>query len=41
MLHNNDKVEWDDFKRKPIDIAQLTLSNNLSTLYRKGLIQKV
>ncbi|MFX1387874.1 MAG: tetratricopeptide repeat protein, partial [Promethearchaeota archaeon] len=41
MLKNNDKVEWSDFKDKPIKIAQSTLSNYMSRLLRQGFIDKI
>ncbi|MFX1523018.1 MAG: tetratricopeptide repeat protein [Promethearchaeota archaeon] len=41
MLNNNDKVEWADFKRKPIDIAQSTLSNYMTKLLSRGYVEKI
>ena len=41
MLSNNDKVEWADFKRKPIDIAQSTLSNYMTKLLSKEFVEKI
>jgi tetratricopeptide (TPR) repeat protein/DNA-binding HxlR family transcriptional regulator len=41
MLKNNEKVEWSDFKERPIEIAQSTLSNYMSRLMNQGFIKKV
>ncbi len=41
MLSNNDKVEWADFKRKPIDMAQSTLSNYMTKLLSKEFVEKI
>ena len=41
MLKNNEKVEWSDFKDEPINIAQSTLSNYITSLMRKGFVEKI
>ncbi|MFX1363640.1 MAG: tetratricopeptide repeat protein [Promethearchaeota archaeon] len=41
MLRNNEVVEWSDFKDKPVDISQSTLSYYLKSLMLDEYVEKV
>ena len=41
ILYNNDGCEWSHFIEKPIEIPIATLSRHLTTLKRKGFVNKI